>query len=207
MRIQPPSLVWPGPGTNASDWTIGWATAFDVEKVTRKFYEEYKLLFDAIEQAIAAENGVEDGEDLRMFTQTLVNRLMFLRFLERKGWLKFGGNEKYLRALYDAGPFGKKSFYRGRLMPLFFEGLAIDRSALPSPVLRGERGLGEVRVHWKWVQPHRISPWPYLEYRGEREKFKRLSVKSRSLTAGLFEANELDQRIKSVPYSAELRPD
>src|SRR5437867_8576462 len=27
-------------------------------------------------------------------------------------------------AVHDAGPFAKKSFYRGRLLPLFFEGLA-----------------------------------------------------------------------------------
>ncbi len=61
-----------------------------------------------------------------MFTQTLFNRLMFLRFMERKGWLQFGDDKKnYLRALHDAGGNGKKSFYKGRLCPLFFEGLAI----------------------------------------------------------------------------------
>ena len=122
-----PALAWPGAGTSTDEWISRWASAFDVEKVTTKFYEEYATIFAAVEKAIAAENGLKDGEDLRMFTQTLVNRLMFLRFLERKGWLKFKGNEKYLHALYEAGAFGKKSFYRGRLMPLFFEGLAIEK--------------------------------------------------------------------------------
>src|SRR4029077_4708946 len=88
------------------------------------FYEEYALFFDLIEKAIAMEGDLKTPEDLRMFTQTLVNRLMFLRFLERKGWLKFRGRDDYLQAIYEAGPFAKKSFYRGRLLPLFFEGLA-----------------------------------------------------------------------------------
>lgn len=156
-----PALVWPDTGTADADWVSKWASAFDVEKVTKRFYEEYAILFDAIEKAIAAENGLEDGEDLRMFTQTLVNRLMFLRFLERKGWLKFNGREDYLRALHDAGPSAKKSFYRGRLLPLFFEGLAFEKHG-PSTA------FGEV---------------PFLN-------------------GGLFEANELDKRIKEVPYAA-----
>jgi hypothetical protein len=51
---------------------------------------------------------------------------MFLRFIERKGWLKFNGRCDYLRALFDAGPQGRKSFYQLRLCPLFFEGLAVE---------------------------------------------------------------------------------
>jgi hypothetical protein len=122
-----PALAWPDTDTNTEDWINRWASAFDVEKVTKKFYEDYHAVFDSLEKAIAKENGLKDGEDLRMFTQTLVNRLMFLRFLERKGWLKFKGRADYLRALYGAGALGKKSFYRGRLLPLFFEGLAIEK--------------------------------------------------------------------------------
>lgn len=122
-----PALEWPDLGTTAEDWTQRWAAAFDVEKVTSEFYKAYATLFAAIEKAISAENNIAPGDELRMFTQTLVNRLMFLRFLERKGWLKFKGREDYLRALYDGGPFAKKSFYKGRLLPLFFEGLATEQ--------------------------------------------------------------------------------
>ena len=64
------------------------------------------------------------GDDLRMFTQTLFNRLMFLRFIERKGWLAFGGRKDYLRAIYAAGAYGMKSFYEGRgtALPLVLRG-------------------------------------------------------------------------------------
>ena len=156
-----PALAWPDADISHADWVAGWAAAFDVEKVTKKFYADYALVFDVIEKAIAAEGDLKTDEDLRMFTQTLVNRLMFLRFLERKGWLKFKGGEDYLRALYDAGPFAKKSFYRGRLLPLFFEGLAIEQHAV-------SEAYGEV---------------PFLN-------------------GGLFEPNDLDNRVKDVPYAA-----
>ena len=63
-----------------------------------------------------------------MFAQTLFNRLMFLRFMERKAWLTFG-ERGHVRAIYAAGGYGKQSFYEGRLCPLFFEGLAVEREA------------------------------------------------------------------------------
>src|ERR1051326_5353393 len=53
---------------------------------------------------------------------------MFLRFIERKNWLTFPEQQgrNYLAALMSAGGIGKKSLYRSRLRPLFFEGLAIE---------------------------------------------------------------------------------
>ena len=120
-----PELVWPGADTNTAKWISGWAAAFDVEKVTKRFYEEYKAAFKKAEAAIgkAAELA---GDELRLFTQTLFNRLMFLRFLERKGWLEFQGRHDYLRALHNAGPVADQSFYQSRLAPLFFEALALE---------------------------------------------------------------------------------
>jgi hypothetical protein len=119
------SLAWPDTELDEQGWLSTWQSAFDVEKVTRKFYEDYRGVFETIEELIAKENTIDD-EDLRMFTQTLFNRLLFLRFIERKGWLKFGDDTNYLRNLYKAGPIGNESFYKSRLYPLFFEGLAID---------------------------------------------------------------------------------
>ena len=37
-----------------------------------------------------------------MYTQRLFNRLMFLYFIQRKGWLSFAGDTNYLRALFRA---------------------------------------------------------------------------------------------------------
>lgn len=102
-----------------------WAEAFDIEKVTAEFYEEYKEIFKRVEDAVAFSCDVMPN-DRRLFTQTLFNRLMFLRFIERKDWLKFGDTRDYLGNLYVAGGIGSKSFYQSRLVPLFFEALAME---------------------------------------------------------------------------------
>jgi hypothetical protein len=111
---------------NPDDADMGhWREAFSIEKVTKDFYREYKSVFEAVEATIGENNDIS-VDDLRLFTQTLFNRLMFLRFIEKKGWLRFNGDTSYLGALYAAGGIKKKSFYRSRLQPLFFEALAIE---------------------------------------------------------------------------------
>lgn len=120
-----PELAWPHPRPAADEWIAAWSRAFDVEKVTKRFYQDYAAVFAAVERAIGRANKLAD-DDLRLFTQTLFNRLMFLRFIERKGWLEFAGRHDYLRALFAAPPMRGESFYTGRLQPLFFEGLAIE---------------------------------------------------------------------------------
>jgi len=119
------ALEWPDSQPDAEGWIAAWSQAFDVEKVTKRFYEDYAAVFEKVEKLIAKQKEIK-GDDLRMFTQTLFNRLMFLRFMERKRWLAFGSHTDYLRALYAAGGYGKKSFYKGRLCPLFFDGLAVE---------------------------------------------------------------------------------
>lgn len=119
------ALEWPDGQPDAEGWVAAWSQAFDVEKVTKRFYDDYAAVFKKVEKLIGKQMELK-GDDLRMFTQTLFNRLMFLRFMERKAWLTFGGRKDYLRALYAAGGWGKKSFYKGRLCPLFFEGLAVE---------------------------------------------------------------------------------
>src|SRR5208283_3992844 len=54
------------------------------------------------------------------------NRLMFISFIQKKGWLKFGGQTDYLRALwsdYSKTRASGDNFYISRLRVLFFAGL------------------------------------------------------------------------------------
>ena len=105
---------------------------FDVEAVTKAFFAEYKRVFD---RAMRLVQGFESGDDdeekkkeqenKRLFVQTLFNRLMFIYFLSRKGWLTFGGDKDYLNALwrdYRSNP-DQANFYGDRLYHLFFFGL------------------------------------------------------------------------------------
>ncbi len=99
--------------------------AFDVEPVTEEFFREYHSTFEKVEGLI---RGIRDQDRKRLFTQRLFNRLMFIAFIQKKGWLQFGGkkNHDYLDALWtDYKKNGNKEmgFYYERLYNLFFHGL------------------------------------------------------------------------------------
>ncbi len=100
--------------------------AFNVEAVTKAFFEEYKRVFDfAMDRVQGFGSGDDEQEKKRLFVQTLFNRLMFIYFLSRKGWLTFGGDNDYLNALwrgYGSNP-EHANFYADRLYHLFFFGL------------------------------------------------------------------------------------
>ena len=112
------------------------AEAFNVARITKRFYDEYKEHYDLAREAIRRYNrGIpefqnEDQEDkLHAFTQRLLGRLMFLYFLQRKGWL--GGQKRFLSDQFidtvrrHAGEFrGDQEtfyYYTEVLEPLFFE--------------------------------------------------------------------------------------
>ena len=100
--------------------------AFDVEPVTREFFREYKRIFDAVNERVTGfGQGDEEDKAKQMFVQTLFNRLMFIYFLQRKGWLEFQGDNDYLNALWKdyRASEDQTNFYEDRLVPLFFEGL------------------------------------------------------------------------------------
>ena len=96
-------------------------TAFDVEPVTKAFFAKYREVFEAAEAQVTG-FGPHEDEDKRLFVQTLFNRLMFVYFLSRKGWLAFGGDKDYLNSLwqdYRAAEGANKNFYFDRLRLLY----------------------------------------------------------------------------------------
>ena len=98
-------------------------SAFDVERVTRRFFDEYKRIFETAERGVTGFG--DDKDSRRLFVQTLFNRLMFVYFLQRKGWLTFKGDNDYLNALWKDYKSRKRqsNFYVDRLKLLFFSGL------------------------------------------------------------------------------------
>ena len=98
--------------------------AFDVEAVTKQFFEDYKRVFDNVMDAVVEGFGPSEAEAKKLFVQTLFNRLMFIYFLSRKSWLKFNGDPDYLNALRkDYSQSKQPNFYANRLEVLFFTGL------------------------------------------------------------------------------------
>jgi len=95
-------------------------SAFDVEKVTKKFYDRFKTEHDAFLKFI---NGIPDEEMLRWYTSVMLNRLMFIYFIQKKGFLD--SDDNYLRnKLVQSEENSKDCFYKAFLCPLFFEGFA-----------------------------------------------------------------------------------
>jgi hypothetical protein len=96
--------------------------AFDVEAVTAAFFREYRRVFELVEARIG---GIDNVESLRLFAQTLFNRLLFIHFLDRKGFLRLGAERQYLGALRARSrQAGDANFYEQRLRPLFFDALS-----------------------------------------------------------------------------------
>ena len=76
--------------------------AFNVTAITKRFYDTYHDHYERAKAAIQKANpGVADFYDankLHAFTQRLLGRLMFLYFLQRKGWL--GERPRFLTDSY-----------------------------------------------------------------------------------------------------------
>ena len=115
-------LRFPEDPANTQAWLEEWRRAFDVEAVTDRFFSEYHELFDAV--VFEVRRSVPDDAFARLYTQRLFNRLMFVYFIQKKGWLSFKGDKNYLRALFNTTVAAGENFLRDRLEWLFFWGLS-----------------------------------------------------------------------------------
>lgn len=97
--------------------------AFSVEPLNKAFFKEYREnVFEKIVNEVKGQ--FQDAENARLFTQRLLNRLMFLYFIQKKGWMKYGGSEDYLWHIFDDSIRKNENFYRDRLYYVFFYGLS-----------------------------------------------------------------------------------
>jgi hypothetical protein len=97
--------------------------AFDVDKVTRKFYDRFKAEHAVFLKLI---KGIKSDADLQWYTSLMLNRLMFVYFIQKKGFLD--GDVDYLRNRLQMVRQAKgkdkfQSFYRYFLLCLFHDGL------------------------------------------------------------------------------------
>jgi hypothetical protein len=95
--------------------------ALDVERVTKRFYEEFYREHIAFIELI---KGIPDEKQRRWYASVLLNRLMFVYFLQRKGFID-NGNVKHLQDKLDQSrEKGRDLYYSEFLRLLFFEGFA-----------------------------------------------------------------------------------
>ena len=93
---------------------------FDVEKVTKKFYDHFKKEHDAFLEFLT---GIPAEDMQKWYVSVMLNRLMFIYFIQKKGFLNNDIN--YLRTKLTAiQSTGTDKYYKEFLCPLFFEGFA-----------------------------------------------------------------------------------
>lgn len=118
--------------------------AFNIEKVTKEFFEKYRDLYlrvkETLDDVLKNDKAIKadfvgKNIDTVDFGKKLLGQIVFLYFLQKKGWfgVKRGeawgsGSKNFLRELFDKKHGDYKNFFNDTLEPLFYEALRNDRS-------------------------------------------------------------------------------
>jgi type I restriction-modification system DNA methylase subunit len=154
--------------------------AFSVEAVTKEFFKQYATLFGDIEAALqkVATKDPAVGKEFKTkhvstvdFAKKLMGQIVFLYFLQKKGWLgvekgkDWGtGPHDFLRRLANQKYGAYDNFFNDVLEPLFYNTLATDRGheawcnrfKCRIPFLNG--GLFEPLGNYDWKKADIILP-------------------------------------------------
>lgn len=122
--------------------------AFSVEKLSKEFFDQYKIQYTRFCKFIADDSAVlqqfidrtetdavKAQKPLRDYVKKLLGRLVFLQFLQKKGWMGVpatnndwkGGDLNFMANLFDKSPH-KDNFLDEVLEPLFFNTLNAERT-------------------------------------------------------------------------------
>ena len=114
--------------------------AFSVEKLSKTFFEKYKEHYNNFCEYIISQPGISqtifngDKKAIRDFSKKLLGRIVFLYFIQKKGWLGVPENEswgngdhKFLTNQFQNFTH-KENFYPEFLSVLFFDTLNTKRA-------------------------------------------------------------------------------
>jgi len=108
---------------------------FNVEVVTKEFFSKYRLLFEKLLNYLIKDNAFKifaqkNNISIENFAKKLLGQIVFIYFLQRKGWLGAGrenkineGNKDFLRHLFNKSKLEGKNFFNSYLEPLFYNAL------------------------------------------------------------------------------------
>ncbi|WP_228020676.1 Eco57I restriction-modification methylase domain-containing protein [Sphaerospermopsis sp. LEGE 08334] len=135
-----------------TDVTQRTQKAFDIEKVTKKFFDDFQLEHRKFVTFIL---GIDNIKDANWYASVILNRLMFIYFLQKKGFLD-DGNTNYLQdKLKVSQSQGKDLYYSEFLTTLFFDGFGKAEKFRKSetPVL-----IGKIKyINGGLFLPHQIE--------------------------------------------------
>jgi len=153
--------------------------AFNIETVTKEFFENYRKLYIQLKEELDAlvEKDLQINKDFSSknistdnFAKKLLGQIVFLYFLQKKGWLgiekddsgvykQWGtGPKNFLRKLFNQVYIKYENFFDEVLEPLFYQALRIDRGEVSEfsqfhckiPFLNG--GLFEPIGEYSWEE-------------------------------------------------------
>ncbi|MFH1422133.1 MAG: TaqI-like C-terminal specificity domain-containing protein [Planctomycetota bacterium] len=153
--------------------------AFNIEKVTKEFFEKYKELFlwtkETLDNVVKKDKKIKadfetKGVNTVDFSKKLLGQIVFLYFLQKKGWFgvkrdaEWGtGPKNFLRELLEGKHGTYKNFFNDILEPLFYEALARERDDnfysrfnCKIPFLNG--GLFDPIKNYDWVHTDIFLP-------------------------------------------------
>lgn len=140
--------------------------ALDTQAVTKKFFTAFQGQYASLLGSIS---GIREEKDRRWFTSLLLNRLMFVAFLEAKGFLE-GDREFLQRNLNASVAHGKDRYYKEFLQPLFFEAFATPNTQARSA--RARKLFSKIRY---------LNGGLFVKHRLERDYEKTLRVPDAAL--------------------------
>ena len=152
--------------------------AFSVDKVTKQFYQDYRGLYEKLKTELdniiskdskIAQEFKNKSITTANFSKKFMGQIVFLYFLQKKGWLgvrrnqsgafdKWGqGPKNFLKRLQGKEFIDYENFFNDILEPLFYEALATDRPKdiysrfdCKIPFLNG--GLFEPLNGYNWIE-------------------------------------------------------
>lgn len=120
--------------------------AFSIEKVTGEFFDQYKALFVKLADHLKKQpffrqtTDEETDQAVTRFAKKLLGQIVFLYFLQKKGWLGVAkdkhwgdGERDFMRGRYDRVTAEGGNYFRDFLQYLFYEALADDRKTQADP--------------------------------------------------------------------------
>jgi len=109
------SLIYAGDNDTALDLHLKCDAAFDVQSVSKEFYNDFVQFYKHLRKTIMAKNKMS-LEKADRFTQTIFNRLFFLYFIQKKRYLE----RDYFYLVNRLKEFeNKENYYKDVLIPLF----------------------------------------------------------------------------------------
>jgi Putative DNA-binding domain len=145
--------------------------AFDVERITKQFYKDFQAEH---QRFLGYVKGINNDNDRRWYTSVLLNRMMFVYFLQRKKFIDNGDLDYLQNRLEESKQRGENLFYQEFLQVLFFESFAKPEEQRDPSV---ENLVGKIKY---------LNGGLFLKHRIEQEYEVKIADEAFEKLLGLF---------------------